>query len=364
MKNKSFCDKLLLTFTALALLCGGVGLSLFPAPAYSERENRTLSAFPRPTLATLRNGTLCEGLDSYATERFPGRGIWRALYAGGELALGKREAHGVILCRDGSLCRRISVDGAAFSRNLTAIKRLQDTLPIPLVLAVAPRRIDARTEVLPTLYDTAREQRVWGQLPLGCVTFPDCKEEAQWFRTDHHWTAEGAYHAYERLGAVLGYTPIPASEFTRCTVSSSFLGTSEAAAGIPGIAPEEIALYLLGNEERYEVIRDGRPASFPGLYDTGKLSARDQYAVFLGGNCGTLEISLGRGDTRPLLFLIKDSFANAMLPFLAQHYRICAVDPRYSKKPLAASAEGADICLVLCGMQTLSGGRFLDPYAI
>ena len=364
MKNKQVCDKLLLTLTALALLCGCVGLSLFPTPLYSERENRMLSAFPSPTLTALKSGALCAELDSYATERFPGRGIWRALYAGGELALGKREAHGVILCRDGSLCRRISVDGAAFSRNLAAIERLQATLSIPFAVAVAPRRIDARTEVLPALYDTAREQRVWGQLPAGCVTFPDCREDAQWFRTDHHWTAEGAYHAYERLGAVLGYTPIPATSFRRATVSRSFLGTSEAAAGIPGIAPEELTLYLLGNEERYVVIRDGTPASFTGLYDTEKLTVRDQYAVFLGGNCGTLEISLGEDDTRPLLFLIKDSFANALLPFLAQHYRICAVDPRYSKKPLAASAQGADACLMLCGMQTLSSGRFLDPYAV
>ncbi len=361
MKKAGIGDKILLASTAAILLLGSAGLCLFPAARFSATENRNLAAFPTFSTETLANGTYTAALDDYATERLPFRGVCRRLYAASELALLRGESHGVILCRDGSLCRRLEVNKQMYQKNLAVLPRLQRTLgDLPLTIAVAPRRIDVRSEVLPALYDTAREQAVWEALPTGVVTFLDATADGQWYRTDHHWTAEGAYFAYVRLSRNLGYVPHPASDFTPVTVSKSFLGTSAAAAGFPHITPDTVSVWRYEGDENYRVLRDGKPTSFAGLYDEEKLLGSDQYSLFLGGNCGLLQIDAGEGDARPTLLVIKDSFANSLLPFLARHYRIVAVDPRYYTGRLQSLANGTDAALVLCGMQTLTTSPFLS----
>ena len=107
--------------------------------------------------------------------------------------------------------------------------------------------------------------------------------------------------------------------------------------------------------------RDGKPTAFAGLYDFEKLQTRDQYATFLGGNCGTLTVELGDTDARPTLLLIRDSFADSVIPFLSQHFRIVAIAPRYTATGLSAAAQRADAVLVLCGMQSICNAVFFSP---
>ena len=125
------------------------------------------------------------------------------------------------------------------------------------------------------------------------------------------------------------------------TVSTTFAGTSEAAAGIPGVRPDKVELFRFAGDEKFTVTRDGTPAAFTGFYDTEKLARRDQYAVFLGGNAGVTEVRQGENDPRPVLLLYRDSYGNALIPFLARHFRILAVDPRYTAAPLASFSDGA-----------------------
>ena len=361
MKKASTGDKILLIGTAAILLCGTVGLCAFPTPRFSAAENRHLASFPTLSAEALADGSYTAALDDYAAERVPFRGVCRKAYANAELTMGRNESHGVILCRDGSLCRRNEVNEQIFARNLAAMARLQKLLGhLPLTVAVAPRRIDVRNEVLPTLYNTAREQEVWEALPAGVVTFLDATEDAQWYRTDHHWSTEGAYFAYVRLSHYLGYAPHSASEFAPEAVSGSFLGTSAAAAGFSDITPDTVSIWRYEGDETYRVRRDGKQAQFYGLYDAEKLSSHDQYSLFLGGNCGLLQIDLGEADTRPVLLVIKDSFANSLLPFLARHYRITAIDPRYRADDLSSLTADADAVLTLCGMQTLTSVPFFS----
>ncbi|MBO7342318.1 MAG: hypothetical protein J6U87_06510 [Clostridia bacterium] len=359
MKKHALGDKFLLIAATGILLIGSLGLSFFPSPRLSLAENRSLAAFPAFSARDLASGAYTAAADRYAEERFPFRGACRAAYAASELLLLRGECHGVMLCRDGSLCRRLAVNERIYGQNLAALPRLRRILgETSLSVAIAPRRIDVRREVLPMLYDTARERVVWEQLPADAVTFLDATDDAQWYRTDHHWTSEGAYFAYTRLSHSLGYSPYPESSFCKKTVSESFCGSSAAAAGVPQIFPDTVSIWHYEGDCDYRVMRDTEPAPFQGLYDEEKLLGTDQYSLFLGGNCGLLEIDRGNEDERPVLLVIKDSFANSLLPFLARHYRILAVDPRYFEGTLAPLAQRADAALVLCDMQTLTQTPF------
>ena len=74
-------------------------------------------------------------------------------------------------------------------------------------------------------------------------------------------------------------------------------------------------------------VDEGRKTT--SLYDSSKLETRDQYGVFLGGNSSVIDIKTVSPEKKRLL-VIKDSFANCFIPFLAPYYReIVVVDPRY-----------------------------------
>ena len=54
--------------------------------------------------------------------------------------------------------------------------------------------------------------------------------------------------------------------------------------------------------------------------------------------------------------LIKDSFANSAIPFLALHFDIDVIDPRYISAPLGetVNTDEYDKILILCGADTLA----------
>lgn len=356
--SKRNADLFLITLTVTLLSLGGLFLALCPAPRYAMAEKRMLAAFPHIDAKSVLDGSVSEQLDHYATERAPFRGACRYVWGGAQLALMQRESHDVLLCRDGSLSARTRMDKDTLTRNLSALTHVQRTLGnVPLTLAVAPTRLAARRAVLPASMRATEEY----DLPRDAITFPDCRADEEWYRTDHHWTTAGAYLAYVRLGEALGYTPSPRDAFQAEIACERFLGTSAARAGLPFITPDHITLWRYEGDDAYTVTRDGSPTAFDGLYDKERIAAGDPYAVFLGGNCGVLEINKGDADARPCLLIIRDSFAAPVLPFLARHYRIIAVDPRYAAPSLSALAARADTALVLCGAQTLGGEPFLTP---
>ena len=180
-----------------------------------------------------------------------------------------------------------------------------------------------------------------------------------WYRTDHHMTTEGAFALYRNLEKTLDYTPYGMEKFTPTIVSEQFLGTSDARVGLPLTRKDTVTLYRYEGDLDYTVKKDNLPQTLTGFYDMEKLKSRDGYGVFLSGNHGLLEITKGEDDARPTLLVIKDSYANALLPFLALHYRLIVADPRYHAPPLGNLLTHADRVLVLCGEGTLSTG-FLE----
>lgn len=366
MKKSTKKDTVLLLFSGALLFCGGLSLLFFPTSCFSETENRLLAEKPQFSLAALRDGSYTAAWERYAAERMMGRRAMRGVHAAVELALGKCEVSNVLLCRDGSLTKRLGVNERIYQKNLNAIAKLNTKLKEngnDLTVSIAPRRIDARADVLPFLYQKSESRTPYLKLTEKfpqATLFDQLKEDVQWYRTDHHWSTAGAFSAYQVLAPQLGITPFEETDFLKETVSRSFWGTTDAATGLLNISPDTIELWRYTGDEALLVTKDGNPATFTGLYDFSRLSTRDGYAVFLGGNDGIVEISRGKQDTRPTLLIIKDSFANSVIPFLARHYRIIAVDPRYTATSISEYAKEADRVLLLCGMQTLTEVAMLE----
>ena len=97
------------------------------------------------------------------------------------------------------------------------------------------------------------------------------------------------------------------------------------------------------------------------LYDRSKLAEKDQYAVFFGGNWAKVTIDTGVENGRRLL-LVKDSFANAFVPFLTEDYEtITMLDLRFFAEsvPELMAEEGITDVLVLYELSNFAADRNL-----
>lgn len=95
------------------------------------------------------------------------------------------------------------------------------------------------------------------------------------------------------------------------------------------------------------------------LYNLDYVNEKDKYSLFLNNIHPLVEIENRTADSQDALLLIKDSYANSMVPFLAHHYRkIYVLDTRYYRDGpssfLEAHRDITDV-LLLYNMNTLDG---------
>jgi hypothetical protein len=206
------------------------------------------------------------------------------------------------------------------------------------------------SEQLRRLSDSQRQafEHVYSLLDAGIHRVPAYanierhRNEYVYFRTDHHWTSLGAYYGYEALAQAMDLTPVPLDAYEAVELPG-FLGTTYAATRKPELKknPDTLTVYLPSVEHEYKIFRKGSRNGVKRSLVEQKLpvDGRGGYAVFLGGDFALGHITTGAdGDRRAMV--IKDSFANALIPFLLPHFQeIFVIDPRYYKGHLPTDIE-------------------------
>ncbi len=354
----------------MALLVSLAALELLlPARARSDLENRPLAQFPPPAAETVRDGRWMKQTDDAIADQFPGRGAWVSLGALWDAALLRTERDGVLLGREGWLFEpsaRLNEKNAA--DNVSAVVALARETKLPTTLLLVPLSSAVYAEALPpcytprdqdallgSLYNLAQGVRTVDVLPALRAAAAR-REHPLFYRLDHHWTAEGARVAFDAWRSASGHTPSPEPS---CTIAADgFYGSFFARAPSPFLRPD-ILTFDAFEDIRLEI--EGRPVD--GLLDANALAGRDKYAALLYGNHGHITLVNQTAGARGTLLVIKDSFANALLPRLAQQYaRVDAVDPRYFTGSLHKLAEAiqAEEMLCLYGLSTFSTDRSLQ----
>ena len=152
-------------------------------------------------------------------------------------------------------------------------------------------------------------------------------DEYIYYRTDHHWTALGAFYVYEQYAEANGKPVFDTSAHEAVEVPD-FYGTSYSSARRIGAITDTITYYNLDNILTvFNTQPDGTVTTETGtLYNTEKFSTRDKYAAFLRGNNGYSEV---QGNGEGSILVVKDSYANSFIPYLTEDYeKIGVVDFR------------------------------------
>lgn len=335
---------------------------------FSAVENRILASKPKFTIKALLAGDYTADYETYVTDQFVGRDRWISIKTGADIALGKTDAGGVYLAKDGSLIERhpaADVTAEQMQKRLELLRRLtehyKDDEKIGQIKVMpVPTADNVLTAKLPAYADYFQQETFLKQVreTVGEECYIDVlsvlrehADEYIYYRTDHHWTTLGAYYAYEKWAEEMGVTPVSFAGAARETAAEDFLGTLHSKVNLP-VKADEIEAYRSAADGQYQVYYDLAAKAKNSLYEPKHLNTKNKYGYFLDDNHGLIEIQTGIQNGKTL-FVIKDSYANCFIPFAAEHYEtVCIVDLRYCKIGLYElidqwAAEGNTDLLVL-----------------
>jgi len=151
-----------------------------------------------------------------------------------------------------------------------------------------------------------------------------------YFRTDHHWTALGAYYSYRAICETLGYTPAELSDFEEWD-QGEFLGSLAGQASRPNAVRRDNVYAYIPQGDITCIINDDYGNVFEGdlLADMTQRDVNTKYLTFLSGDDPMTQVTNHDLPDAPNCLVIKDSFGNCFVPFLSQNYHnVYAVDYR------------------------------------
>lgn len=311
---------------------------------FSEKENRVLEQKPKFTLGAVESGRFMKQYESYKSDQFAGRDFWVSLKTRVDLIAGKRKANGVFKGSDNYLLEDISVmNEEQVKKNTDAIRAFAEEYPeLPVYMMLVPNAANVLQDKLPLFAVTEDQDAQFAKIQkdLGdsvhwidvSKTMKKHKNEEIYYHTDHHWTTLGASYAYETLVKNMKLDPSKVPAFKPYAVANDFNGTLSSTSGYEAGYEEPIYIYApKKDKDAVEVVVNyvDEQKKTATLYDRSKLKGKDKYGMFLGGNYSMLDIRT-TADTTARLLLFKDSYANAVIPFLTPYYReIIVIDPRY-----------------------------------
>ncbi len=363
-KYATFIVVLFCSFLGFFLAAG----LLTPDRANSELENRALQQLPHISIGTLSfqdgaphfsgnffDGTFMTQFETYCNDQFFARDAWVGMKSKLELTVGKRENNGIYLARGDTLIPRFDQpDPQRLEANIGFLNAFISKSEVPVYTSLLPGQAaiwaDRLPEGAPNADQKAVIDTVYAQLEGKTYdsyqALWDHRTEDIYYRTDHHWTSLGAYYGYTSLMAALGMEPIPLEDYQKTVATEEFYGTSFSTAGVRSVKPDTVFTYVPGDGLDVTLYPAGKPQA-GSLYDASALERKDKYTYFMGG-IQPLAVVKNPAVDGPKLLILRDSYADSMVPFLTRHFsEIHLFDPRYNKDSALQYIKDNDIDLVL-----------------
>ncbi|MCR4593836.1 MAG: hypothetical protein K5761_02135 [Clostridiales bacterium] len=177
------------------------------------------------------------------------------------------------------------------------------------------------------------------------------RKEYIYFNTDHHWTALGAYYAYADYTKAAGITTQPLSKYKKVEYPG-FLGSFYTDTGkLKALEsnPDTIIAYE-PNENATLVYTDskGQKIAWKIVNDVSNYGQTIKYSCFIAGDNSFTEITNPDITDGSSIVVVKESFGNALVPFLVENYsKVYVIDYRYYKGSVSQFAQNNNVDAVL-----------------
>ena len=247
-------------------------------------------------------------------------------------------------------------------------------LGIPYLYLCAPQKLQRGEELLPAgveeggnasadAFLAVLEERGTDYLDLRPLFEATDDYDSWFFRTDHHWTPEAAFYAWQYLTEqvdVLATDPAltdPAN-WERTVLEGFFLGSQGKRVGSLYAGTDDFTLYspkfdtdLTYTCPFYGLDRTGpfnESVCFPERVEQKDWFNGNPYTYYAGGDYPLATITNHEAPDGSRVVLLRDSFACAITPFLALSCsELTTIDLRYFQGDLLETIQGLEPDLVL-----------------
>ena len=278
---------------------------------------------------------------------------------------GARVSNGIVLMKNGMLTEESAqADPGYAAGQITELYQYLQERDTPFLFVEAPRKPDLSGSLMPEGTENYCNANADGLLALleangvptldlrGELTGTAEALEQYFYRTDHHWNAEGAFVAFQRIVERLGEEDICSNvtereNWEKHTLPNYFLGSHGRRVGI-GFAGVEDFLYLTPKFDTQmsctiadsEIYREGSFAETALAMEriTGKPDYYNSspYDVHTGENYAHVQFRSETAPSEKKVLMIKDSFGLPVEGFLATAFReVETLDLRHLKDTTA-----------------------------
>lgn len=268
------------------------------------------------------------------------------------------------------------------------------SLGIPTLFVLAPQKISMYANEKPAgavEYGNENSNRFLSQLSPGTGTLdlrPAFHEAPNghnyyFFNTDHHWTPEGAFLAFQQIaerlrtsyGFAISAQATDLSSYQKDLYPQLFLGSQGKRVGpwyaglddFTLLRPAEPTTGFSFEIPHKNVLREGSFEDaflFYEMLETGDIYHLNPYVVYTGGDY-PLSIARNANDlSGKKILLLRQSFSCALAPFLAcACSQLDILDPRYfdgSIREYIATSQ-PDLVLIVYGASDTCNERLFEP---
>lgn len=359
----------------------------------SESENRTLAVKPSFSFTSLFNGKYTVDFENYYSDNFPAREFFINVngkikdtltrfsigdnsdviisvekddddFAGEGIDLGNKEqttkpdegmkdntaavtpddqasVKGSIILSGDRAMEIYTYSEKAADRYTSIINKVAAAMPedVKFYSLVAPTAVEFYgTKTYRTGVYSQRDaiQKIYGKLDDSIEKIDaysalvEKSDEYIYFRTDHHWTARGAYYAYTSFCKQAELTAPKISSFTTHNIDG-FVGSLYRSSQAESLKknPDYVECFELQVEAENMVYNSAEMKDGIKTYIVAKkVSGDNKYLAFISGDQPLEKITTNITNGKKILVL-KESFGNAFIPFLCNNYQeVYVVDPR------------------------------------
>lgn len=393
-KNKNFYtivdNAKMLLFVAVMLSLLIIGLAFFARPSYSENEKRSLTKFPKFTVSGFLSGEFTSNVALWYSDTYPLRELMISADSALEGAYGLRQEQiisggkqdeipdGPMVPVDDDIVFTPVDDGSGNTIQGLYVNRdtayqlynFNENNSKKYVALINKFAESVKSEanvydmIVPLHYQINLSRETINKIGASdcenaikymysglsdSVTAVNTLEnlyahnsEYLYYRTDHHWTALGAYYAFEAFCQFRGIEPTPLSSYEKLEFSG-FLGTLYADAKQPQDMkhnPDTVEAFVpigtntirvtekSGNVTEYQIVNKKTDIWYP--------AAGAKYNCFIAGDNPLSEIHNPQKTDGSSILIVKESYGNAFVPFLVDSYEyVYVIDYRYWSGNLA-----------------------------
>ena len=339
---------------------------------FSALEKRKLSRFPTPTVETVFSGEFGKAFETYLNDQMPLRTFFVGTNAYYDQISGRNGMNGIYKAKDNYLMVTPIEETSTLDNNLRFLGEFIESSNVPNYVCIVPTSGYIYNDKLPLNHAEYKDDKIIDKVQKNIESVPNgnvinitdkfkelSSQEQLYYKTDHHWTATGAYECYKILGEKMNFTPTPKTSF-KVESYDNFYGTNYAKSALWFTPSESIELWVNqdrpSNSVKLYINEGGELTVSNDLFFRENLKTSDQYTAYLDGNHGIVTIKNDNSSSDKRLLILRDSYSHCLAPFLADNYsEIVLADVRYYLSPVSEilKKENIDEVLIIYSLDSI-----------